>query len=152
MTKSHKKLIGLYCLVIDLPADTKICFNKSPRLFKKGYYIYVGSALGGLFARISRHLRINKKIYWHIDRLLDVKGAFTKTIFYLETDKKDECRIADILKKRYQGIEGFGCSDCVCQSHLFYLGLRIDKEKEKNIKRLIGMKQIEPGNVKKLEK
>ena len=86
--------------------------------FKKGFYIYVGSALNNLEKRMERHLRINKKNYWHIDFLLNF-GDITN-IFYRGGDFKEECFIANLLKEIFLPISDFGSSDCKCKTHLFY--------------------------------
>lgn len=36
----------------------------------RGWYVYTGSARGGLPQRLRRHLRRDKRLYWHIDYLL----------------------------------------------------------------------------------
>ena len=38
--------------------------------FPGAFYAYVGSAMNGLEARLSHHLRTEKKPHWHIDYLL----------------------------------------------------------------------------------
>jgi sugar fermentation stimulation protein A len=38
--------------------------------FRKGYFAYVGSALASVEARINRHQKKQKRIFWHIDYLL----------------------------------------------------------------------------------
>ncbi len=86
--------------------------------FQKGFYAYVGSALSGLEARVSRHLRDAKKTFWHIDYLLPQRYA--KEIIFGVTDCKKECDIANILHTRFEWVRGFGSSDCGCWSHLFY--------------------------------
>jgi Uri superfamily endonuclease len=110
---------GTYLLIMTLLKDTSVMVGKHGIIhFKKGCYAYVGSALNGLEQRIQRHLRTDKKTHWHIDYLL----PFTEIvdIFYKENNRRDECRIAQGFKKNFARISGFGCSDCTCQSHLFY--------------------------------
>ena len=63
---------GIYNLIINLQSDTFIHVGKlGGFLFKKGYYVYTGSARKGLKARIERHARKEKTLHWHIDYLLD---------------------------------------------------------------------------------
>ena len=110
---------GTYLLIMMPPEETSIKVGKLGAIhFKKGSYAYVGSALNGLDQRIQRHLRTDKKVHWHIDYLL----PFTEIveILYKENDKKEECRIAQVLERNFTHIPGFGCSDCSCRSHLFY--------------------------------
>ncbi len=110
---------GTYLLVMTLPHDTALSIGRHGRIhFQKGNYAYVGSALNGLEQRIARHLRNNKKTHWHIDYLLPF--AEIVEIFYKENAQRDECRIAQVLDRTFEGIPGFGCSDCSCPSHLFF--------------------------------
>jgi len=110
---------GTYLLVMELTHDTSILIGKQGMIdFQKGYYTYVGSALNGLEQRILRHLRSSKKIHWHIDYFL--QSATIVEIFYTEKIQREECTIARILASRLRSIPGFGCSDCSCESHLFY--------------------------------
>ncbi|MGB2770006.1 MAG: GIY-YIG nuclease family protein, partial [Candidatus Zixiibacteriota bacterium] len=63
---------GIYQLLIRLPESVHIQIGKRGRYrFPKGYYIYTGSAKNGFRGRIKRHLRKEKKHFWHIDYLLD---------------------------------------------------------------------------------
>ena len=91
--------------------------------FTPGVYAYVGSAQKGIKKRVARHLRKEKRKFWHIDYLLEQKDNSVEEIFYQKAPKKKECRIAGALSKLGEPIRGFGCSDCSCVSHLF----RIEK-------------------------
>lgn len=110
---------GTYLLVIELNKDLSIDIGKLGSMeFKSGFYIYIGSALNGLDQRLQRHLRKQKKLHWHIDYLL--QQARIIDIFYKEGSVKEECTFARILSRPFSSIPGFGCSDCKCNSHLFY--------------------------------
>ncbi len=86
---------------------------------RAGFYVYVGSGKKNLDQRIKRHLRKNKKNRWHIDYLIE-KAKIIKVI-PIRTSEDLECRLAEELKKLSEAsINGFGCSDCRCRSHLFY--------------------------------
>ena len=109
---------GAYLLVMELPTDLSIMIGKLGIYhFKKGHYVYVGSAMNGLDQRIERHLRRRKKVHWHIDYFLPFTKVFR--ILYKTNNQREECRIANAFKKEFKGIPGFGCSDCSCLSHLF---------------------------------
>lgn len=111
---------GSYILLIKLLKDSEIKVGSLGTIsFKKGFYVYVGSAMGGLEQRINRHLRKNKKTFWHIDYLLNNRGAKIIKVFYKESEEKEECNIAGKVSKLGEHILGFGCSDCRCESHLF---------------------------------
>jgi Uri superfamily endonuclease len=57
-------LKGTYCLIIQLRDDTIIEVGKKGSInFKKGYYVYVGSALNSLETRLKRHLSSKKKTF-----------------------------------------------------------------------------------------
>lgn len=115
---------GIYCLLISVKADSKVKVGALGRmLFKKGTYCYVGSAQNGLEARVARHLSKKKKLFWHIDYLLaNRKAASVRGVFYKIAGKKVECETARGLAKiGGVPISGFGCSDCSCNSHLFFL-------------------------------
>ncbi len=88
--------------------------------FKKGVYLYVGSAKLNMFKRIQRHLRRDKRIHWHIDYLLKETDCEVSSI-YLTTG--GECETARKLHRinATRPVPGFGCSDCKCISHLFYM-------------------------------
>ena len=110
---------GSYILLIELKNDTTIGIGKlGKRQFDKGCYLYVGSALNSLEQRINRHLRSDKKLYWHVDYLL--QHAKVVNVFYKENKAREECNIAKTLEQQLIPITGFGCSDCSCKSHLFY--------------------------------
>jgi len=110
---------GSYILIVELKNDSIISVGKKgEKQFNKGYYIYVGSALNGLDQRIQRHLRKQKKLHWHIDYLL--KHAVIIDVFYKESKVREECNIAKKLDGQLFSIPGFGCTDCRCNSHLFY--------------------------------
>ncbi len=109
---------GSYVLVIENKKDQNIQIGKLGNIFfKKGFYAYVGSALNGLEQRINRHKRTDKKLHWHIDYLLNKTDIVD--VFYKESEEKEECRIAKSFLN-LDSIKGFGCSDCNCESHLFY--------------------------------
>ena len=113
---------GTYILVMKLKSNKNIRVGSLGKLeFNKGFYCYVGSAIGSttIENRCKRHLRKNKKMQWHIDYLR--KEAEIVNIFAIPSRKKIECKIArKILKKADSFIPKFGSSDCNCKSHLFY--------------------------------
>jgi len=113
---------GTYLLIISLKKDKTIKVGSLDKLnFRKGYYFYVGSALGksmSLENRISRHFRKKKKKRWHIDYLLaDEDAEITRVLTF---KGKRECIIATKLSKNFVGIKKFGSSDCGCFSHLYF--------------------------------
>jgi len=110
---------GTYCLLIEVSKDSSIIIGKLGEIeFKKGIYLYVGSALNNLEKRVERYLNKRKKKFWHIDYLLGNKNVDVKKV-YRKKSKKEECSIAREIAKYGEAIKNFGCSDCKCISHLF---------------------------------
>jgi len=110
-----------YLLRIVLDRDIKTHVGSLGDLhFKKGAYLYVGSARRGLKARLERHLVKKKRIFWHIDYLLSSRHAQIKDIWI--NIKEKECQTASKLYKKNCGfVNKFGSSDCCCPSHLFFV-------------------------------
>ena len=118
-----KKIIlkGTYCLIICLRKDTSIEVGKRGSInFRRGYYVYVGSALNSLESRLNRHLSRNKKLFWHVDYLLNSSNAGIEEIVFAVDECKWECVLAAEISKEGVEVGDFGCSDCKCNSHLFY--------------------------------
>ena len=132
-------LKGTYCLLIDLNKDKSIEIGKKGEIhFKKGVYVYVGSALNSLEGRIRRHLRNNKKMHWHVDYLLDSSSSRVIDVFYNADGVKHECELAREISINGGKIEGFGCSDCKCPAHLFYF----QNESQATLNCLEGFKKL----------
>ena len=119
---------GVYTLIILIEKSiTQLEIGKLGKCdFHKGIYIYTGSAVGkgssSLYGRISRHISMKKKLYWHIDYLLSSSMSNLKYIIYSETENKKECEIVQnmYLFSPKSAISKFGSSDCNsgCPSHL----------------------------------
>jgi len=113
-------LKGIYVLIIKLSKNTSVEVGALGKLaFDGGLYAYVGSAQNNLQLRVERHKRKNKRLFWHIDYLLNDKAATVTDVLYAQDDKTKECQIAAKLAEKSVPIKGFGCSDCRCTSHLF---------------------------------
>jgi Uri superfamily endonuclease len=113
-------LKGVYVLIIQVNKDTHVnmgAIGKST--FKEGLYAYVGSAQNNLEQRVKRHLRKEKRKFWHVDYLLDNNATKVLKVFHKQADKTEECTIAKVISERGKSIDGFGSSDCNCKSHLF---------------------------------
>ncbi|MDY9923563.1 GIY-YIG nuclease family protein [Methanobacterium sp.] len=132
-------LKGTYCLLINLNKNQSIEIGKKGEIqFKKGCYVYVGSALNSLEGRIKRHLRQNKKMHWHVDYLLDSPHTQVTEVFYSDDGVKHECELAVQVALKRAEIKGFGCSDCKCQAHLFYF----QNESQATLNCLDGFKKL----------
>jgi len=117
--ESETKDKGGYLIVLKLSKDKRINVGKlGTVLFKKGFYVYVGSAMANLASRIERHQRLRKNFYWHIDFLRD--SADFLCSFAIRSSDRLECEIARSMSKIAQwSVKEFGSSDCTCATHLF---------------------------------
>lgn len=109
-----------YILILQLKSDLSINIGSLGLInFKKGYYIYIGSAKRNINSRVERHLKREKKLHWHIDYLTNNKSFEIKFVYLIENYK--ECEISKIFNQdSFIFIKNFGSSDCKCKSHLFY--------------------------------
>jgi sugar fermentation stimulation protein A len=110
---------GSYILVLELLTDRCIPVGGLGNVFfRKGFYLYVGSARRSLAKRIERHLRRRKKFFWHVDYLRD--QAERCMAIPIRASRPLEHEIARSLEAVAEwSIPGFGCSDCACETHLF---------------------------------
>ena len=89
--------------------------------FKKGNYIYTGSAMKNLSKRVARHQSKEKKLHWHIDYLLADENVELSEIIRYFSENREECVYNQILIQggAETAIAGFGSSDCrKCPTHL----------------------------------
>jgi Uri superfamily endonuclease len=115
-------LKGIYVLIIRVAEDISVNVGALGRtVFPKGLYAYVGSAQTNMEQRVKRHLRSEKRKFWHIDYLLDNSATKIVTVFFKEVAKAEECKTAKFIGERSEPVAGFGCSDCNCKSHLFHM-------------------------------
>ena len=112
---------GAYVLLLGLAQEIELDMARFAGVrLAPGDYLYAGSARGpgGLRARIARHLRPDKKLHWHIDRL-----AARATVAALAFPGAAECGLVAMLAERpgfSAPVPGFGSSDCrTCASHLW---------------------------------
>jgi len=94
-------------------------------IFPAGYYIYTGSAFGGLDSRLRRHLEgpHSGRLNWHVD-YLSIQ-AEDKSFAVVCRVGASECglnRAVGLLPQAVTIASGFGSSDCSCASHLHYIG------------------------------
>jgi len=114
------KTKGIYLLTIRLSRTVPWLRGTEPRRLERGWYTYVGSAMGGVAGRLARHLRTTSPRHWHVDHLL--AAGKIRDIQIRQTRVRDtECQTAAIVRT-WPGAEpvpGFGASDCRCDTHLF---------------------------------
>jgi len=127
---SELSTTGIYTLLLFLSKQVTLTIGKlGKQRFPMGYYTYTGSALGkgasSLKHRIARHLRKEKRRFWHIDYLLADENVSVEAVIAAETNENMECKtnqhIKTIMGAKVQ-VKGFGASDCRknCKSHLLY--------------------------------
>jgi len=126
--KAKARPTGSYALVLRIPSRRKVQVGKLGLVeFPRGHYIYFGSALGGLKARVDRHLRPEKVLHWHADYLsAEVPWEYA---WQLADGERWECvwaASATGMEGVGSPVPGFGSSDCRCDSHL----VRVDNAKQ----------------------
>lgn len=111
---------GSYLLLLKLDKGKRIQVGSLGKLaFRRGWYVYVGSAMCNLSARVARHARRRKKLHWHIDYLRN--EAAEVIALPIRSSLRQECDVAQALTGVLEsGPTGFGSSDCDCPTHLFY--------------------------------
>lgn len=110
---------GSYIVIVRLKRERVITIGGLGAVkFKKGHYLYVGSAKTNLTKRIERHKRLIKNYHWHIDYLRAV--ADFHAVLPIRSSDDLECEIARAIKEIADWrVPGFGSSDCDCETHLF---------------------------------
>jgi len=112
---------GSYLLLLRLDRDRDLAVAQlDRRRYRAGWYVYVGSAMQGLTARLARHLRREgKRFHWHVDWLR--AAADEAVALPIRSSRRDECRLAAALHRLYpDAVAGFGSTDCHCPSHLLW--------------------------------
>ncbi len=112
---------GTYVLILKGQLKPSLPVGKWGRIpLHPGFYLYVGSARGpgGVRARIKRHCREKKSLHWHIDYLLEELPLIR--CWFTHDPGKLEHFWARVMYKVFTPVNGFGCTDCTCPSHLFH--------------------------------
>jgi len=115
---------GVYALILHIACDRMIRIGKlGDQRFKRGYYVYVGSASapGGLAARVGYHVKKADRPHWHIDYLKEV--AEIREVWFSRSKPVMEhvwAGAAQRISGMHTPVKGFGSSDCRCLSHLAY--------------------------------
>jgi len=103
-----------YVLVIELRDPCSVVVSGERVVLDSGVYLYVGSAMGagGALSRIARHLSVEKKIWWHIDRLLACPSSTVRGVFLVRAENCDcEVEVSRVFREELGGIPGFGSSN-----------------------------------------
>jgi Uri superfamily endonuclease len=121
VASGQERRVATYQLLISVDEAMRLRVGRLGTFeFPAGYYIYTGSALRGMAARLKRHLSREKRLRWHIDYLLASPHA---TVVDIVLFSEPEC----VVNQRTTGAmvaPGFGASDCRagCGAHLFRVG------------------------------
>ena len=121
---------GAYCLLIRLTHEAGATIGRLGWFeFAAGYYVYAGSAMRSLSARVARHQRRDKTHRWHIDYLLALPAARLVECVAYPSAERQECLLNQTVQRRrgaHVPVRGFGSSDCRsgCPAHLTYFKLR----------------------------
>ena len=121
---------GAYLLVVRLDVESDATIGRLGRFqLPKGYYVYCGSAMNGLAARIARHQRQAKKLHWHIDYLLALPAARLLAAVPYPSASRRECELSRLVQRQpgaTLAVAGFGSSDCTngCRAHLVHFQKR----------------------------
>ena len=126
---------GSYVLVLNLKRNRKIDVGKLGKIrFRKGFYIYVGSAMTNLSKRMERHRRLRKRHHWHIDELRAI--AKFHSVLAVRSSDRLECEVAEALSKIAEwSVPRFGSTDCSCETHLF--GMASDPIQSEDFQKLL---------------
>ena len=110
---------GNYIVVLHMAAErTIVVGGRGDVWFPAGYYLYVGSAKHHLTQRLDRHKRKRKNFHWHIDYLREA-ADFHAGIAIRSTAMLEHTIAAAIGAIADWQVDGFGASDCKCDTHLF---------------------------------
>ena len=110
---------GAYLLVLGMARSRRIDVGGLGRVtFPKGYYVYAGSARTALSKRVERHLRLRKRLHWHIDFLRGAADSCTALPVRASEDLEHGLAAA-LGELAGWDVPRFGASDCRCPTHLF---------------------------------
>jgi endonuclease-3 len=118
-TEAGARTPGVYLLTLRLPRAATWRHGSTQTRMRPGWYVYTGSAMGGLEGRLARHLRTSTVRHWHLDyllgaaRVVDIQALAGR-------DPEAECRLAAAVRTwpGAEAVPGFGAGDCRCDSHL----------------------------------
>lgn len=113
---------GIYAVFFEINEKTLEIGALGEIEFEAGTYVYIGSAMNGVENRLKRHYSQEKKKHWHIDYFSEEASPVYSIVFPLKSEF--ECVLARTVSEGNRAVEGFGASDCDCESHLYRIGDR----------------------------
>ena len=107
---------GIYLHFFLVDNNITINIRNTRIIITTGIYAYVGSSMGsgGIKARVVRHLRRRKKVYWHIDRITTSSAYTPLASIYALTDTKYSEYILSLLmytSRCFTSVDKIGGSD-----------------------------------------
>lgn len=114
------RLPGTYMLILRAPRAASVRVGSVGDVtVEPGWYVYVGSAMGGLWQRVRRHLANEKRLRWHIDYLRQVTQV--EEVWFRLGSQRDECAWARALAgaEQFSPFGAIGASDCACRTHVY---------------------------------
>jgi sugar fermentation stimulation protein A len=88
---------GSYLLVLNLKRNRNMDVGKLGEIhFRRGFYIYVGSAMANLSRRMDRHRHLRKRHHWHIDELRAVTEFHS--VLAIRSSERLECQVHKLLQ------------------------------------------------------
>ena len=112
---------GAYLLVLENPATFEKKVGKLGMVrFEKGFYVYAGSAMKGLAARLARHKRKRKKTHWHLDYIIPEKMKIVKSFPIRRKDPVEQRIAGELLGICDDFVPKFGATDSSHESHLTF--------------------------------
>lgn len=114
------RLPGTYMLILRAPRSASVRVGSGGDVsVEPGWYLYVGSAMGGLWQRVRRHLASEKRLRWHIDYLLQVTQV--EEVWFRLGGPRTECDWARALARveQFSPFGAMGASDCACRTHVY---------------------------------
>jgi len=118
---------GVYIMYITLGSKKRLKVGSLKlQSFDAGLFAYVGSARGpgGLRGRLRRHMGLKgrpRALHWHVDHI--ISNPDSKIVGFHVLEGASEHLVAEKVGSFARvSFRGFGCSDCNCNSHFFYLG------------------------------
>lgn len=115
---------GAYVLALRVTRPIRLHNSRhAGRLLPPGWYGYVGRAGRGLQARVRRHSRKEKSLFWNIDHLTSQRQATVRDVWVFPEAPARECAIVQHLLAHSGAmapLRGFGSGDCRagCPAHL----------------------------------
>ena len=122
---------GTYVLVLKNRLNQAVKIGQWATLdLSPGYYLYIGSAFGpgGVFSRVARHCRKDKRTHWHIDFLREKTTLSAVWVDHSPFRLEHDWAKGVAKMKGLTPVRGFGCSDCQCDAHLFFSAVKPTKD------------------------